>query len=244
MPEASITARDSRYDVLFEPVQLGPVRAKNRFFQVPHCNGMGYRDPTAQAAMRNVKAEGGWAVVCTEQGGIDPTSDITPFIELRLWDDGDLPALAGIELAHNGMNSPNLSSREPPLGPAHLPVVTWSNDPVQARMMSASDLADLRRWHRLAVRRALATGYDVVYVYSGHNLSMLHHFLSRRYNQRTDAYGGSVANRARLLAEVLEDTREECEGRAAVACRLTVDEGVGDAGITPAEAAEVISLLD
>src|ERR1700754_2451939 len=203
MSEGSITVRDSRYDFLFEPVQLGPVRAKNRFFQVPHCNGMGYRDPTAQAAMRNVKAEGGWAVVCTEQVEIHPSSDITPFIELRLWDDDDLPALAriadaihaggalaGIELAHNGMNSPNLSSREPPLGPAHLPrilssgdppvgraplpVVTWSNDPVQARMMSASDLADLRRWHRLAVRRALAAGYDVIYVYSGHNLSMLH----------------------------------------------------------------------
>ncbi|MGH3190555.1 MAG: FAD-dependent oxidoreductase [Streptosporangiaceae bacterium] len=251
------TQRDSRYDILFEPVQLGPVRAKNRFFQVPHCNGMGYRDPTAQAAMRNVKAEGGWAVVCTEQVEIHPSSDITPFIELRLWDDGDLPALAriaeaihaggalaGIELAHNGMNAPNLSTREPPMGPAHLPVVTWSNDPVQARMMSASDIADLRRWHRLAVRRALAAGYDVIYVYSGHNLSMLHHFLSRRYNQRTDCYGGSVANRARLLAQVLEDTREECAGRAAVACRLTVDEGLGPAGITPAEAGEVISLLD
>jgi dimethylamine/trimethylamine dehydrogenase len=257
IPAAGATARDSRYDILFEPVQLGPVRARNRFFQVPHCNGMGYRDPTAQAAMRKVKAEGGWAVVCTEQVEIHPSSDITPFIELRLWDDGDLPALtriadaihaggalAGIELAHNGMNAPNLSSREPPLGPAHLPVVTWSNDPVQARMMSASDIADLRRWHRQAVRRALAAGYDVIYVYSGHNLSMLHHFLSRRYNQRTDSYGGSVANRARLLAEILEDTREECAGRAAVACRLTVDEGVGDAGITPAEAAEVISLLD
>jgi dimethylamine/trimethylamine dehydrogenase len=247
----------SPYDILFEPVQLGPVRAKNRFFQVPHCNGMGYRDPTAQAAMRNVKAEGGWAVVCTEQVEIHPSSDITPFIELRLWDDGDLPALAriadaihaggalaGIELAHNGMNAPNLSSREPPMGPAHLPVVTWSNDPVQARMMSLSDIADLRRWHRLAVRRALAAGYDVVYVYAGHNLSMLHHFLSPRYNQRTDCYGGSVANRARLLAEILSDTREECEGRAAVACRLTVDEGLGSAGITPAEAGEVISMLD
>lgn len=56
-------------------------------------------------------------------------------------------ALAGIERAHNGMNAPNLSSREPPLGPAHLPVVTWSNDPVQAGMMSVSDIADLRRWH-------------------------------------------------------------------------------------------------
>jgi dimethylamine/trimethylamine dehydrogenase len=257
IPAAGASARDSPYDILFEPVQLGPVRAKNRFFQVPHCNGMGYRDPTAQAAMRKVKAEGGWAVVCTEQVEIHPSSDITPYIELRLWDDGDLPALAriadaihdggalaGIELAHNGMNSPNLSSREPPMGPAHLPVVTWSNDPVQARMMSASDIADLRRWHRLAVRRALAAGYDIIYVYSGHNLSMLHHFLSRRYNQRTDSYGGSVANRARLLAEVLEETREECAGRAAVACRLTVDEGLGDAGITPTEAAEVISLLD
>jgi dimethylamine/trimethylamine dehydrogenase len=257
IPLTGSTQRDSRYDILFEPVQLGPVRAKNRFFQVPHCNGMGYRDPTAQAAMRNVKAEGGWAVVCTEQVEIHPSSDITPFIELRLWDDGDLPALAriadaihaggalaGIELAHNGMNAPNSSSREPPMGPAHLPVVTWSNDPVQARMMSASDIGDLRRWHRLAVRRALAAGYDVIYVYSGHNLSILHHFLSRRYNQRTDNYGGSIANRARLLAEVLEDTREECAGRAAVACRLTVDEGIGDAGITPAEAAEVISLLD
>ncbi len=257
VPEAIVTERDARYDILFEPVQLGPVRAKNRFFQVPHCNGMGYRDPTAQAAMRKVKAEGGWAVVCTEQVEIHPSSDITPYIELRLWDDGDMPALAriadaihaggalaGIELAHNGMNAPNLSSREPPMGPAHLPVVTWSNDPVQARMMSASDIADLRRWHRLAVRRALAVGYDLVYVYSGHNLSVLHHFLSRRYNQRTDSYGGSVANRARLLAEILADTREECAGRAAVACRLTVEEGAGAAGITRDEAAEVISLLD
>ena len=40
---AGVTGRDARYDILFEPVQLGPVRAKNRFFQVPHCNGMGYR---------------------------------------------------------------------------------------------------------------------------------------------------------------------------------------------------------
>ncbi len=255
-PEMTGTGRDARYDILFEPVQLGPVRAKNRFFQVPHCNGMGYRDPSAQAEMRRVKAEGGWAVVCTEQVEIHPSSDITPYIELRLWDEGDMPALAriadaihdggalaGIELAHNGMNAPNLTTREPPMGPGHLPVVTWSNDPVQARMMSGSDIADLRRWHRQAVRRALAVGYDVVYVYSGHALSVLHHFLSRRYNQRTDSYGGSVANRARLLAEVLADTREECDGRAAVACRLTVDDG-GDPGVSRAEAEEVVTLLD
>ena len=88
--------RDPRYDILFEPVQIGPVTAPNRFFQVPHCNGMGYRDVTALATMRGVKAEGGWAVVCTEQVEIHHSSDIAPFIELRLWDDQDIPALARI----------------------------------------------------------------------------------------------------------------------------------------------------
>jgi hypothetical protein len=132
--------------------------------------------------MRKVKAEGGWAVVSTEQVEIHPTSDITPFIELRIWDDTDLPALsliaaaihdggalAGIELCHNGMNSPNLYSRETPLGPHHLPVASYGCDPVQARMMSKQDIADLRRWHRNAVVRSMRAGYDLVYVYAGHS---------------------------------------------------------------------------
>ncbi len=248
--------RDPRHDVLFEPVQIGPVTARNRFFQVPHCSGMGYRDPSAEAAMRRVKAEGGWAVVCTEQVEIHPTSDITPFIELRIWDDQDLPALeriaaaihdggalAGIELAHNGMNSPNLTTREPPLGPVDLPVATWSHDPVQARAMTKSDIARMRRWHRNAVRRSLAVGYDLVYVYAGHALSGVQYFLSPRYNTRTDEYGGSVRNRARLLRELLTDAREEAAGKAAVACRITVDELIGKAGITRAEIEEIIGDL-
>ncbi len=51
-------ARDPRYDILFEPVRIGPVTAKNRFYQVPHCAGMGHLHPGAGAAMRGVKAEG------------------------------------------------------------------------------------------------------------------------------------------------------------------------------------------
>ena len=155
--------RDPRYDILFEPVQIGPVTARNRFYQVPHCNGMGYRDPSGEAYMRRVKAEGGWAVVCTEQVEIHPTSDIGPFIELRMWDEQDLPglariadmihqggALAGIELAHNGLNSPNLISREVPLAPQNLPVVSWYYDPVQARAMTK---IRYRRYATVAPRR-------------------------------------------------------------------------------------------
>ncbi len=69
---------DNQFEILFEPVRIGPVVAPNRFYQVPHCNGMGYRMPRALAAMRGIKAEGGWGVVCTEEVEIHHTSDLMP----------------------------------------------------------------------------------------------------------------------------------------------------------------------
>ncbi|HTC45181.1 MAG TPA: FAD-dependent oxidoreductase [Steroidobacteraceae bacterium] len=249
-------SRDSRYDVLFEPVQLGPVTTPNRFFQVPHCNGMGYRDPSALAAMRAVKAEGGWGVVCSEQAEIHPSADISPFIELRIWDDQDLPmhariataiheqgALAGLQLCHNGMNAPNLNSREIPMGPAHLPVASVFMDPVQARAMTRRDIRDLRRWHRAAALRAKRADYDLVQVYAGKLFGGPMFFLSRRYNTRSDEYGGSLENRARLLRELLEDTRDAIGDRCAVACRISVDELIGPEGLHAAEARDLIGYL-
>ncbi len=77
-------ARDPRYDILFEPVKSGPVTAKNRFYQVPHCSGMGFNWPQTQAKMREMKGEGGWAVVCTEECMIHPSSDYSPEPQARL----------------------------------------------------------------------------------------------------------------------------------------------------------------
>ena len=247
---------DNPYGVLLEEVPFGPVVARNRFFQVPHCNGMGYRDVRAHAEMRAVKAQGGWAVVCTEEVEIHHTSEVTPYIEGRLWDDVDIPALAlmterihehgalaGIELAYNGMDGSNLTSRVAPMGPMHLPVVGFADDPVQARAMTLRDITNLRRWHRQAVRRSLQAGFDLVYVYGGHGLGVVHHFLSPRYNQRTDAYGGSLNNRMRLLRELLVDTVEEVGGAAAVGCRITVEELLGDAGISRSDIEAVLGEL-
>ncbi|MGH6894450.1 MAG: NADH:flavin oxidoreductase, partial [Dongiaceae bacterium] len=249
-------ARDPRYDILFEPVKIGPKIAKNRFYQVPHCNGAGYRDPSANAEMRRVKAEGGWAVLCTEQAEIHHSSEITPFIELRIWDDQDMPtltrisdaihgggALAGIELCYNGMNGPNLNSRETPLGPMNLPILTFSNDPVQARAMDREDIRNLRRWHRAAALRARDAGFDLIYVYGAHGFGAVQHFLSRRTNQRGDEYGGSLENRARLLKELIEDTKDAVGDTCAVPVRILVDEMRGDDGITNAEIRDVIGML-
>ncbi|MDQ0469594.1 oxidoreductase [Labrys wisconsinensis] len=249
-------ARDPRYDILFEPVRIGPVTTRNRFYQVPHCNGMGYRDPTALATMRAVKAEGGWGVVCTEQVEIHPTGDIAPFIELRNWDEQDVPmlariadavhahgALAGLQLAHNGMNAPNLYSREIPFGPVDLPVFSIYNDPVQARAMDKADFRDLRRWHRDAALRAKRAGYDIVYVYAGKLFGGAMFFLSRRYNTRTDEYGGNLENRARLLKELIEDTKDAVGDTCGVACRISVDELIGEEGLHAAEARDIIAHL-
>ena len=246
--------RDPRYDILFEPVPLGPVTARNRFFQVPHCNGMGHHHPTAHAHMRGVKAEGGWAVVCTEEVEIHPSSEVSPYIEGRLWDDADIPALArmtekihehgslaGIEPCHNGIHGANMYTRETGMAVGHLPVGTY--DPVQVRRMGADDILALRRWHRAAVRRSLEAGFDVVYVYAAHGLNTIGQFLSRKYNLRTDGYGGSLENRARLLREMLEDTLDEVDGRAAVACRITVDELVGADGIDRPDIEGVLGLV-
>ena len=127
--------RDPRHDILFAPMAIGPVMAPNRFYQGAHCNGGGSRDPSAAAEMRGVKAEGGWGVIFTEQTEMHHTSEITPFIELRLWEDQDIPALAkmsermkshgalaGIPLAYSGINGPNLHTREVPLAPTGLPI--------------------------------------------------------------------------------------------------------------------------
>ena len=93
--------RPSQYDILFEPVRIGPKVAKNRFYQVPHCNGGGYRDPSAVAEMRRTKAEGGWGVIFTEQTEIHPSSEITPFIELRIWDEDEGQEISvGMNPAH------------------------------------------------------------------------------------------------------------------------------------------------
>ncbi|MCH7889520.1 MAG: NADH:flavin oxidoreductase, partial [Proteobacteria bacterium] len=211
--------RDPRYDILFEPVKIGPVTAKNRFYQVPHCSGMGHLRPNSSAAMRAMKAEGGWAVVCTEECEIHHSGDQLPYAEHRLWDDLDIPAhermvdavhehgaLAGIELAHIGHNAANQYSRAVPLAPSHL--VVYGYEPVQARAMDKSDIRDLRRWHKAAARRAKTAGFDIVYVYAGHDHTLPMHFISRRHNQRTDEYGGSLENRVRLLRELIEETKD------------------------------------
>ncbi|UWR32953.1 NAD(P)-binding protein [Sulfitobacter sp. W027] len=247
--------RDPRYDILFEPLQIGPLTAKNRFYQVPHCNGGGYRDPSAAAEMRGIKSQGGWAVIFTEQCEMHHTSEITPFIELRLWEDKDIPqlrrmsekmkehgALAGIQLAYSGINGPNLYSKEVPLAPSALPIRTFTNDPVQARALSKTEIKDLRRWFVNAAKRSREAGFDLINLYGAHGFGIFQHFLSRATNHRTDEYGGSLENRARFANEVIGDIRDAVGDTMAIALRVSLDETIGELGFSNAEVRDFVEM--
>jgi dimethylamine/trimethylamine dehydrogenase len=234
--------RDPRFDILFEPIKIGPVTSKNRFYQVPHCTGMGYMMPKTLADMREVKAEGGWGVVCTEYCSIHPTSDDSPFPYATLWDDEDIKAqalmvekvhrhgaLAGAQLWYGGSSIANLLTREIPLGVASFPS-RLRYDPVQSQAMDKEDIRQLRRWQIASARRAMQAGFDIVYVYATHDY-LLSHFLSRDWNRRNDEYGGSLENRVRLVREMIEDTKEAVGHKCAVAVRFSADGGGSTNGV-------------
>ncbi|HEY2659872.1 MAG TPA: FAD-dependent oxidoreductase [Caulobacteraceae bacterium] len=251
-------ARNPRWDILFEPVKIGPVTAPNRFYQVPHASGM-HVLPQVRAGFREVKAEGGWGVVCTGAVSIHPSSDDSPLPAARLWDDHDIRAhklmtdavhrhgaLAGIELWHGGATTMNRSSRIPPLSPSG---IGWMSTHVgfmsnqRAKAMDLDDIQALLGWYRDAALRARKAGFDIIYVYAGMGY-LLHEFLLPSYNKRTDDYGGSVANRCRLIKQALETVKAAVGDTCGVALRISLEELRQRPGTTlESEAHEVVAEL-
>lgn len=230
---------DPRFASLFEPLKIGPVTAPNRFAVMPYANGHSYLMPNGAMGIRSMRAEGGWGIVGMQLSEIDPSSDLAGLPYERLWDSGDVAvhaasverihahgALASIELAHTGLRSRGISTGYPVLGPSSASTLR-PEMPFMGKAMDKADIRAFRASHRAAVRRAVEAGYDIAYVYAAHDASLLWHFLSPAYNQRTDEYGGGFDNRLRLLREVLEDAKEEAGTDMAIAIRFAVHEAGG-----------------
>ncbi len=218
---------------------------------MPHCTGFGTQKPGSQAAHRGTKAEGGWAAVCTEYAPVDFDSEEAPYVSAQLLDEGDLAnlalmaeaahehgSLAGIELVHVGLHAGRRESRWVGIAPSQL-----ASDYEPSTVAKAMEREDIRRvqaeWAR-AARQACSVGFDIVYVYGGHSY-LLTQFLSPFYNKRSDEYGGSLENRARMWLETLEAVKEVVGDDCAVAARLGVDL---TPGVEVDEALEFVRLAD
>jgi dimethylamine/trimethylamine dehydrogenase len=251
--------RQPRYDILFEPVRIGPVTAPNRFYAVPHASGMTNSMPRMRAALRGTKAEGGWGVVCTGYVSVHPSADDSPLPYATLWDDNDIRshalmtdavhahgALAGIELWHGGGSVSNKTSRLPPLSPSG---ISWMATHVgfmgnqRSKAMHKSDIKQLLLWQGEAARRARRAGFDIVYVYAGMGY-LPYEFLLPEWNQRSDEYGGSLENRVRLVRQLIEVTKDAVGGACAVALRISLEElRARPSAHAASEAHEVVRLL-
>jgi dimethylamine/trimethylamine dehydrogenase len=233
-------ARNPKHDILFEPIQIGPKTMKNRFYQIPHCNGFGSERPLSQAYFRAMKAEGGYAACCTEYCSISPESDDTHRVSARIWDDGDIRnlsimcdmlhehgALAACELWYGGPHAPCMESRSVPRGPSQIPsdfeYLTY------AKEMDKDDIRDVQQMYVDAAKRARTAGFDIVYVYGSHSY-LPQQFLTPYYNHRTDEYGGSLENRARFWRETIEQVKAAVGDDCAIAVRISADMFIGEAG--------------
>ncbi|GAA1704583.1 NADH:flavin oxidoreductase/NADH oxidase [Microbacterium sediminicola] len=217
---------------LFEPLTLRGVEARNRIWIPPMCQYMvDAQDgvPTDWHLMHlGSLARGGAGVVMAEATGVAPEGRISPQ-DLGLWNDDQAAAfaritsfihtqgaLAAIQLAHAGRKASTWRGwGERPEG--NVPVEHGGWQPVGASPIAFTGLAEPRELtvHELpgiveafaaAARRAIAAGFDILEIHAAHGY-LLHSFLSPLSNQRTDAYGGSLENRSRLLIEIVDAVR-------------------------------------
>ena len=238
-------ARNPRYDILFEPVRIGPVTAPNRFYQVPHASGMTNALPNVRAGFREVKAEGGWGVVCTGACSIHPSSDDTPLPLSRLWDEADVRSQRADD--RGGPSARGAGRRravawrrlgDEPGEPAAVVVALGCglaahacglDDQRASQGDGRADIRDLLRWQAEAAKRARRAGFDIVYVYAGMGY-LPYQFLLPDYNQRTDAYGGSLENRARLTRSCSRSPRRPWASAAAWRCGSALEDCAGARG--------------
>jgi dimethylamine/trimethylamine dehydrogenase len=227
-------SRDPRYDVLFEPVSIGPKTMPNRFYQTPHCTSFGVEYPASQARFRGVKAEGGWGVVNTEYCSVHPESDDSPWVAARLWDERDVRnlarmveevhahgALAGVELWFGGAHYTAYESRLPARGVSQIPSeIAYMTCPYE---MSLREIRELQGFYVAAARRAVQAGFDIVNVHGAECGSITQQFLMPYYNKRGDEYGGSFENRARFWRETIEQVKDAVGDSCAIAARLCLD---------------------
>ena len=114
---------------------------------------------------------------------------------------------------------------------------------VRYKVMTREDIADLVEMFRAAANRARRAGVDGIEIHAGHGY-IISSFLSPATNKRDDEYGGSVANRARLLVEIIEAVRAGAGPDIAVWCKIDTEEYQREGGIRIEHAVETARLAE
>ncbi|MEA4946267.1 MAG: FAD-dependent oxidoreductase [Oscillospiraceae bacterium] len=240
------------YPHLFEPITIRHITFRNRIFSMPNCV---FGENSGNVAFFENKAKGGAAVVTLSESAVSPKYDVqdpgfgmslarrNASSKARL---GDITlaikafgAVPNIELNHHGMNArPNRSAGVNPIGPVGF---IRERDGVEVFEMDEALIEEAIEDYAVSAAFAQRCGFEMVMVHLGHGW-LPAQFLSSRTNTRTDRWGGSLENRARLSVEICKRIRQKCGERFIIEARITADEFIKD-GIHLEEACRFAEII-
>ena len=228
---------------LFSPLKIRSVEFANRIGVSPMCEYSsedGFANDWHLVHL-GCRAQGGAGLVMTEASAVLPEGRISPS-DLGIWKDEHVPMLkriaafihsqgarAGVQLAHAGRKGSTAPPFQPdglvrpedggwqPVGPSELGFAPHYGAP---RALDKDGITAVIKGFREAARRALEADFDVVEIHGAHGY-LLHEFLSPLANRRTDDYGGSFENRARLMLQVAEAVRGAWPGDLPLFVRIS-----------------------
>jgi mycofactocin system FadH/OYE family oxidoreductase 2 len=241
------------YRYLWTPLQLGPVTTRNRIVFSAHLTNYA-RDgrPTDQhAAYYAARAAGGSGLVITEEHSTHPTDwpyeklihgfhrDVIPGYR-RITDAVHrhrVPVFAQIN--HNGGQASSMYSRRPVWAPSAVADPLFREVP---KAVTHAEIDEIVQGYATVAEHCAEGGFDGIELQCSHS-SIVRGFLSPATNTRTDEYGGSLANRTRILLDIVAAVRRVIGGRLALGVRLCGDELI-EHGTTIDDAVEVARLVE
>ncbi|MEO1036572.1 MAG: FAD-dependent oxidoreductase [Pseudomonadota bacterium] len=238
------------YPTLFSPFELAGVSVRNRLAHAAIQTRF-VRDHKATESFLNYlsnRARGGTGLIVTEPLAMTAYNR-EPF-RLRAWDDGGLDDLKRVadsverhdtrllaQIQDPGRGRHAIGRNDGAIGPSALPDdLSWT---VPRALRTAEVRALIDAWAE-ASRRVQRAGFSGVEISAGHG-HFFHQFLSPWSNRRDDDYGGSAANRARVLTELLDAIRAQCGRGFVIGLKLPADDGI--AGSIDIDAAAQIAAL-
>lgn len=240
--------------LLWSPLRIGPVTVSNRVVFSAHLTNYATQDglPSEQhAAYYAARAAGGVGLIITEEHSTHPTD--WPYEKLihgfkpevldgyrRITDAVHAhrtPIFAQIN--HNGGQASSMFSRTPVWAPSPVADPLFREVP---KAVSRSEIAEIVEGYAEVAARCAAGGFDGIELQCSHS-SIVRGFLSPATNKRTDAYGGALENRVRLLLELVEAVRHAIGPGLALGVRLCGDELI-EGGTTIKEAVEVARMVE
>jgi NADPH2 dehydrogenase len=230
---------------LFSSFTLRRVTLRNRVVMSPMCMYSAAEDGLAtdwHLAHYVSRATGGVGMIITEATAVEARGRISAN-DLGLWNDVQIEPLARIvrlcqaqgaamcvQLAHAGRKAWSAHKGQGATVPVAPSALSFDADWVTPNELSLAEIDEIVSAFRLAAQRALAVGYDAIEIHSAHGY-LLHEFLSPLSNHRTDEYGGSLQNRARMLLRVVDAVRGVVPDSFPVIVRLSCTDWV-EGGLT------------